>query len=270
MLINQSKRINMNKNYIFAKAFALLLASLISGLFSAQTYCNPTYPSGCSSWRISEVSIPQASFTNSFAAGTCTSGRDRTSVIVNLNTGVSYTINVTTTGWISCGMAIDFNNDGDFDDSGESLFLPAYIANSTNVYTGSFTIPSSAASGNHRMRVWNRLANSGDGTPANSACATYAYGTWTDYTVNIAQLSTSEATKITAKVYPNPVSDVLNIENKATVKSVEIYDYNGKLVKTVSENSSNISINLSDLVSGNYTAKINSDKGNQVIKFIKK
>lgn len=270
-VFQKQKKFSMNKHYILAKAFVLFVASTISNLFSAQTYCYPTYSSGCTSWRISQVTIPLANFDNTFAAGTCITGRDRTSVTINLSTNVSYTINISTTNWISCGMAIDFNKDGDFDDTGEALFLPSYIANQNQTYSGNFTIPTSVTAGNYRMRVWNRVANSGDGTPVpNSACATYGYGTWTDYTVNLSQLSTSEVTKSTAKVYPIPASNVLNIENKETVKSVEIYDYNGKLLKTISENSTKISINLSELVSGNYTAKVNTATGNQVIKFIKK
>lgn len=262
----------MKSNYFFAKFFALLLTSTFINVLYSQTYCTPTYSNGCSSWRITQVTIPSASFDNTFASGTCTSGRDRTSVIVNLNTGVSYDINVTTMGWIACGMAIDFNKDGDFDDAGEALFLPAYIANATQTYSGTFTIPSSVTTGNYRMRIWNRLANSGDGVPAQSACGAYAYGTWTDYTASITQvLGTAEASLSTAKVYPNPVSDVLNIEDTRTIKSIEIYDLNGKLLKTESVKSNkNISIRLSDLVPGTYTAKISSDKGNQVIKFIKK
>lgn len=242
----------------------------LTNFFNAQTYCNPSYPSGCTSWRITQVTIPSASFDNTFASGTCTTGRDRTSVTVNLSTGTSYPINITTVGWISCGMAIDFNKDGDFDDAGETLFLPGYIATDTQTYTGNFTIPTSVTAGNYRMRVWNRLANSGPGTPADSACGTYNYGTWTDYTANIGTLATSEVSKVSAKVYPNPVSDFLNIEAKNTIESVEIYDMNGKLIKTVSSKSDAVSVKLSDLTPGTYFAKVNDRKTNQTIKFIKK
>ncbi len=260
----------MKKNYFLARLFAGISAFTLGSLFNAQTYCNPTYPSGCSSWRVTQVTIPSASFNNTFASGTCTTGRDRTSVTVNLSTGTSYAINVTTIGWISCGMAIDFNQDGDFDDAGETLFLPGYIASDTQTYTGNFTIPTSVTSGNYRMRVWNRLANSGGGNPADSPCGTYNYGTWTDYTANIGTLATSEISNISAKVYPNPVTDFLNIEGKNTIESVEIYDINGKLVKKVSVKSDNVSVKLSDLTPGTYFAKINDHKSNQSIKFIKK
>lgn len=256
----------MKKNYFLAKLFAGITMFALTNFFNAQTYCNPSYSSGCTSWRITQVTIPSASFDNSFASGTCTTGRDRTSVTVNLNTGTSYAINITTMGWISCGMAIDFNKDGDFDDAGETLFLPGYIASDTQTYSGNFTIPSSVTAGNYRMRVWNRLANSANGTPADSPCGTYNYGTWTDYTAIIGTLATSEVSKISTKVYPNPVSNFLNIEGKNTIESVEIYDMNGKIIKTVSSKNNAISIKLSDLAPGTYFAKVN----NQTIKFIKK
>lgn len=262
----------MKINYSFSKLLASLILSAVGSFVNAQTYCNPTYSSGCTSWRITQVTIPQASFDNTFAAGTCTSGRDRTSVMVNLNTNTNYTINVSTTNWIACGMAIDFNNDGDFDDAGEVLFLPAYIANQNQTYSGDFMVPSSVPVGTYRMRIWNRLANSGAGTPtADSACSTYGYGTWTDYTANVlGPLATSEVTKATAKIYPNPVSDVLNIENKNAIESIEIYDANGKLIRTVVQKGNNASVKLSDLVPGSYVAKIKTRKDNQTVKFIKK
>ncbi|MEN4762844.1 T9SS type A sorting domain-containing protein [Chryseobacterium sp. C39-AII1] len=259
----------MKNYYNLAKSFAFLCASAFSGLFNAQTYCSPTYSNGCSSWRITQVSIPGANFNNTFASGTCTSGRDRTSVSVNLNTNVSYNVSVTTIGWMSCGLAIDFNKDGDFDDAGENLYMPAYIGNtSPETYSGSFTVPSSVATGSYRMRIWTREANAQPGT---SACGSYAYGTWTDYTANIlGPLATSEVTKATAKIYPNPVSDVLNIEDKNTIESVEIYDANGKMVRNISQLGKSASVKLSDLFPGMYTAKIKNNKESQTIKFIKK
>lgn len=263
----------MKINYSFSKLLASLILSAVGSFVNAQTYCNPTYSSGCTSWRITQVTIPQASFDNSFASGTCISGRDRTSTIVALSTATNYNINITTTGWVACGMAIDFNQDGDFADAGETLYLPAYLGNTaTETYSGTFTIPSTVSPGNYRMRIWNRLANSGAGTPtADSACSTYGYGTWTDYTANVlGPLATSEVTKATAKIYPNPVSDVLNIENKNAIESIEIYDANGKLIRTVVQKGNNASVKLSDLVPGSYVAKIKTRKDNQTVKFIKK
>lgn len=261
----------MKNNYTFAKFFAAILVCTFTNLFYSQTYCSPSYSSGCSSWRITQVAIPQAGFDNTFAAGTCTTGRDRTSVTVNLMTATNYNINITTVGWIACGMAIDFNKDGDFDDAGEILYLPDYLANATQTYSGTFIIPSAITAGTYRMRIWNRLANSGGGNPVDSACGTYAYGTWTDYTANISGvLGTSEVNKTTAKIYPNPASDVLQIESKNTIESVSLYNADGRLIKTIPQKSKSASISLTDLAPGIYNATIKDNKEIQTLKFIKK
>jgi len=261
----------MEKFYTLAKLSFVLFAGFYSSHFSSQTYCNPTYPSGCTSWRITQVTIPSASFDNSFASGTCITGRDRTSVTAALTTGAPYTINITTLGWIACGMAIDFNNNGSFEDAGEKLYLSNYEANQTHTYSGSFTIPTTVAPGNYRMRVWNRIANSGNGTPADSACGTYNYGTWTDYTANITSLSTQEVEKkAIAKLYPNPASDFLNLESKEDIRSVEILDLSGKQIESFIVNAKFTQIQLSKLTAGTYTLRINTALGTESKKFIKK
>lgn len=259
----------MRTHFYFANLFALLISLTFASFAYGQTYCNPTYSKGCSNWRMTKVAIPQANFNDSsFSSSNC-SQSDKTSTIINMSASSSYDISVTTTGWISCGVAIDFNQNGNFDDAGETLYMPNYAANNPNTYSGNFTIPSSVNPGSYRMRIWNREANSGSGQ---SACGSYSYGTWVDYTVNITPLlSTSEALLPKTKVYPNPVSDILNIEDSNTIQSVEIYDFNGKLVRNdLSLNKKKISVSLSNLVSGAYTAKIKSAKGAKTLKFIKK
>jgi Leucine-rich repeat (LRR) protein len=72
-------------------------------------------------------------------------------------------------------------------------------------------------------------------------------------------------------VYPNPVSDILNIGTKNTIqlKTMAIYDVLGQIVLAVL-NAQNISkVDVSKLSSGNYFLKINTDKGTSSFKFIK-
>ena len=72
-------------------------------------------------------------------------------------------------------------------------------------------------------------------------------------------------------LYPNPVNEILNIvgTKEIEVKSIAVYDILGQLVlafpnvKVISE------IDVSNLKTGNYFIKINSDKGSSSIKFIK-
>ncbi|GAA4757932.1 MULTISPECIES: DUF7619 domain-containing protein [Flavobacterium] len=73
------------------------------------------------------------------------------------------------------------------------------------------------------------------------------------------------------KLYPNPVSNNLNIEAKDTIEisSISIYNTLGQLVLVV-PNAQNIkTVDVSNLSSGNYFIKINSDKGTSNTKFIK-
>ncbi|KQO21001.1 hypothetical protein ASF10_15600 [Flavobacterium sp. Leaf82] len=73
-------------------------------------------------------------------------------------------------------------------------------------------------------------------------------------------------------VYPNPVSDVLNITTKEDIQlsSIQIYNVLGQLIRVI-PNAKNVeNIDVSGLNSGNYFIKIISDKGNSSTKFIKK
>ena len=64
------------------------------------------------------------------------------------------------------------------------------------------------------------------------------------------------------KVYPNPTSDFITIENNNTeqILSIELLDYAGKLIKSFNPNST--SINLNGLAPGIYLLQITTEKGN--------
>ena len=73
-------------------------------------------------------------------------------------------------------------------------------------------------------------------------------------------------------LYPNPTSNILNIENRTSeiVSSIAIYSINGSLVRNI-KNSQNIqSVDVSELQSGIYFVKV--ERNDQVLnyKFIKK
>ncbi|MGH2667253.1 DUF7619 domain-containing protein [Flavobacterium sp.] len=72
-------------------------------------------------------------------------------------------------------------------------------------------------------------------------------------------------------LYPNPVSDVLNINKKQDVEITSIHIYNtlGQLVIVIPNAKDVAAIDVSNLSSGNYFVKINSDKGTSNTKFIK-
>ncbi len=71
-------------------------------------------------------------------------------------------------------------------------------------------------------------------------------------------------------VYPNPVTDIINISGDAEISSVQVYDYSGKLWLAEMPQSRKSQINLSSLPKGNYVVKISSDHKNSSYKIIKK
>lgn len=89
-------------------------------------------------------------------------------------------------------------------------------------------------------------------------------------TVDSACLSTSEVNaKEQLKVYPNPFKDVITITDIDKVKSVQVFDVSGRMIKTIDNPSKEI--DLGDLKSGLYILNLTMKNGNATrIKAIKK
>ena len=66
---------------------------------------------------------------------------------------------------------------------------------------------------------------------------------------------------ILTKVYPNPATDVLNIQLNTTATSVSLIAMDGKVISTEKVNSNTASINVANLVSGMYIYEVISEKG---------
>lgn len=73
-------------------------------------------------------------------------------------------------------------------------------------------------------------------------------------------------------VYPNPSSDFVSIKNnsKLAIKSIQIMNTMGQVVKTVDADNNMISISLQELAAGNYFIKINSADSYCIKSIIKK
>jgi hypothetical protein len=72
-------------------------------------------------------------------------------------------------------------------------------------------------------------------------------------------------------VYPNPVNDILNINNKGSieVQSIAVLDILGQLIIAVPNAQTISKVDVSKLVTGMYFLKMNTDKGTSNMKFIK-
>ena len=67
------------------------------------------------------------------------------------------------------------------------------------------------------------------------------------------------------KITTNFTKDVINISSDKSIQSVEIYDVLGRLIKTETKNS----INVSQFSKGNYIIKIKTGNQEMIEKFIK-
>ncbi|PKF74660.1 reprolysin-like metallopeptidase [Chryseobacterium sp. PMSZPI] len=197
-----------------------------------------------------------------------------------LQPGSINTINValtTTTGATANAMAawIDYNKNGVFESNEKVINMPVtnLVVGITNK-TATFTVPASAVTNSPlRMRVMTVLASPvGASLPDSFACASYSYGETEDYNVIITNnLGTSETglKNSDIQIYPNPVTDVLNVTKVSDKATYKIYSAAGQLVNEGSVNSGRI--NVSALVKGGYVITID-DKGMEQFrsKFIKK
>jgi len=164
--------------------FFLLLG--YSNPIKAQTYCTPTYTTGCSSGdAINNVTLSgeNASLNNSTGCSSSSYGDYTDELAADLLPNNTYQISVTTNYSVPTSEQlkawIDYNNDGNFTEN-------EVIAATTNGMSGAtqsfnFTVPSTASLGYTRMRVRMVYGASATVDPCNSA----SWGETEDYLVYI-------------------------------------------------------------------------------------
>jgi hypothetical protein len=159
---------------------------------------------------------------------------------------------------------IDYNNDGDWSDAGEAVVTKNYHAAGT--YTATFTVPTTAKVGTTRLRVTAKMSDDGGHTmptPCDLPADPIGYhGEIEDYEVNITW-ATSVEDKVeenTVNVFPNPCTDVLNIQSETNFTKVSVKDITGK--ELLNMDSSDIStIDVSTLTNGVYFLTLSDDNG---------
>ena len=72
------------------------------------------------------------------------------------------------------------------------------------------------------------------------------------------------------KVYPNPVSYILNLSDSKNITDVKIFNLLGQQVISKIVNNNQTQIDMSELTQGSYFVKVTSDQGLKTIKVIKK
>ncbi|HOD09325.1 MAG TPA: leucine-rich repeat domain-containing protein [Flavobacterium sp.] len=73
----------------------------------------------------------------------------------------------------------------------------------------------------------------------------------------------------TIAIYPNPTKGNINITSQSTLKSIELFDVQGRLMETHILDEMNTTIDITNKAKGIYFLKITSDNGTKVEKIIK-
>lgn len=193
---------------------------------------------------------------------------DYTAITTNLSSTNTITITPTWTGTIySEGYAVwvDYNRDGDFDDSNELVWSKSPSTDAVN--TGSFTVPSGASAGATRMRVSMKY----NGIP--STCESFRYGEVEDYVVIIGASSRDELVSFTRiadksiQLYPIPATSTLNIEiNEGKYDEIIMISSNGSIVKKINPEKSSFGIDISQFADGLYFVRFTNSNGLAITK----
>jgi hypothetical protein len=231
-------------------------------------------------------------FAQSFSTGTQTLLSGLTANI-NIDADTEITT-LTLTGPSNAWFAIGFGN---LDMGGTDVFrtngstiVDAYSSGNAlpaEDTSQDWNLVSNTVSGSNRTIVATRANNTGDSNDhvfsasAGSLSVIYAKGSSTSYayhggnrgfTTLSVTLGISENKLLSFEMYPNPVSDVLNIQLPSGTDKAEVgvYDYTGRLVssKTISSNDS--TLDVQNISKGIYILRVTTNTKIGVQRFIKK
>ncbi|AHJ99600.1 M4 family metallopeptidase [Hymenobacter swuensis] len=240
------------------------------------TYCASKGTSVAYEW-IDYVKLGTIARTSAADAGYYNGTATSTSIAAGSSQTISFSAGFASTAYTEYwDIYIDYNQDGDFTDAGETVVTGSSASAAT--LTGTFTVPTTAKTGATRLRVVLSDAS------ATTSCNSYSYGETEDYTVNItggatlapagvtslmggSSLSNSVEQAIT--VFPNPAADVLNISlaSKALVVLAMVTDLRGARVSNA--RFENGQLHVAGLAKGIYLLTVSDGQKSFHQKFVK-
>ena len=169
---------------------------------------------------------------------------------------------------------IDYNQDGDFTDAGETVVSTS--SSSAATLSTTFTVPTSAKSGTTRLRVVMSYSSSA------TSCGSYSYGETEDYSVSItggAAIAAAAPQGLTASTvsgdatlscYPNPASSLLQLalSSGTELTTVEVFDLRGAAVPTARYQGAG-QLDVSGLAAGLYLLRATDGAHSYVQRFTK-
>ncbi len=140
--------------------------------------------------------------------------------------------------------------------------LPPSTPNSTSIGHGSVRFKIKPKAGYAVGDIINNTANIYfDFNPA------IVTNTWKTEFINTLSVSDNQFSNL--KVYPNPTTNILNINANSDIESLEITSVLGQVVLSKNVNDSKTEVNMSKLAKGIYFVKIIANGGEKVVKIIK-
>lgn len=214
--------------------FFLFAVTILPFISTGQSYCSPTWEYNSDGNQITQVTFGSISNTSPFTSGSTPSYEDFTAQSTTVSAGSSYPISVkgpSSTFPSDVVVFIDFNQNGSFDDAGESFFIGRLAsANPANAFTitEDILIPSNAVSGTTRMRVLKNTSIAAYQDPnapssITGACDFYRAGQAEDYTIEIEGTEEPEETYCNVSVEYNvePIT-LVNFSNLNNPTSSEV------------------------------------------------
>ncbi len=159
---------------------------------------------------------------------------------------------------------IDYNNDGEFNNSNEFIYSTENRIPTS--FSDTLAIDISAELGEHRFRV--RLKSQDPPMTGDDACTIFTWGETHDYTVNITGNVSVNKIDGNINIYPNPASNFITIETGTEISNIKIFNYLGQQVIQENGNTNITQIDVSNLNSGVYFLEINTKAGSFVRKLI--
>jgi len=127
--------------------------------------------------------------------------------------------------------------------------------------------------GNILFKLKSRASLQTGSTVANRASIVFDYNdplATNEASTVFAALSLGDFEKdASVQVYPNPAKDNITIKANGTIKSVQLYDIQGRILQTGVVNATSSVLDIATRTTGMYFLKVTTDKGVKVEKIIK-
>ena len=233
-------------------------------------------------------------FAQSFSTGTQTLSSGLTANInIDNDTGTTtLTLAGPSNKWFGIGFGNSNMNGTDIFMTNGSSIRDAYSTSNgqpqadSSQESGDWTLVSNTVSSGTRTIVATRAndtGNSNDYTFSASAgsltviwavgsSTTYAYHSIRGVTALSVSLGISENNLLSFEMYPNPVSDLLNIQLPTSTEKAEVsvFDYTGRLVSSKTISSNDTAIDVQKISKGIYMIRVAANNKIVVQRFIKK